>query len=119
MLGFYENFPVNIHRIEAFTASMSNKSLQRRLIQVLRDVNCRKFSFEEVSCPTVPECTIIFEAGLADAGSFNYTIDQRHVFYPGPIPPGDHVVVVTGEGHRLTTAFQVHPPLSDGPSPAP
>ena len=76
MLGFYENFPVNIHRIEAFTASMSNKSLQRRLIQVLRDVNRRKFSFEEVSCPTVPECTIIFEAGLADAGSFNY-IDEE------------------------------------------
>ena len=54
-----------------------------------------------------------------DAGSFNYTIDQRHAFYPGPIPPGYHVVVVTGDGHRLTTAFQVHPPQSGAPSPVP
>jgi hypothetical protein len=53
------------------------------------------------------------------AGSFNYTIDQRHVFYPGPIPTGRHEVVVTGDGHRLTTAFQVHPPPPGGPSPVP
>lgn len=51
-----------------------------------------------------------------DAGSFNYTIDQRHVFYPGPIPPGTHEVVVTGDRHRLTTAFEVHPPPSGAPS---
>ena len=76
MIGIYENFPVNIHRVEVFTTPLSNKSLQRRLIHVLNDINCRRFRFEEVSCPTVPECTIIFEAGLADAGSFNY-IDEE------------------------------------------
>ncbi len=75
MIGIYENFPLNIHRIEVFTTPLSNKRLQRRLIHVLHDVNCRRFRFEEVSCPTVPECTIIFEAGLADAGNFNY-IDE-------------------------------------------
>jgi hypothetical protein len=53
------------------------------------------------------------------AGSFNYTIDQRHVFFPGPIPQGRHEVVVTGGGRRLTTAFQVHPPPSGAPSPVP
>jgi hypothetical protein len=76
MLGFYENFPVNIHLIDAFTTPLSNTKLQRKLIQVLHDVNRKTFSFEEVSCPTVPECTIIFEAGLADAGGFNY-IDEE------------------------------------------
>jgi len=76
MLGFYENFPVNIHRIEAFATPLSNKRLQRRLIKVLHDVNRRTFSFEEVACPTVPKCTIIFEAGLAEAKSFNY-IDEE------------------------------------------
>jgi hypothetical protein len=75
MIGFYENFPVNIHLIETFTTPLSNTKLQVKLIQVLHDVNRRTFSFEEVSCPTVPECTIIFEVGLADAGSFNY-IDE-------------------------------------------
>jgi hypothetical protein len=76
MLGFYENFPVNIHRIEAFTTPLSSKRLQRRLIQVLHDVNRRKFSFEEVAYPTVPECTVIFETGLAEDKNFNY-IDEE------------------------------------------
>lgn len=76
MLGFYENFPLNIHRIEAFKTSLSTRRLQRRLIQVLLDVNSRTFSFEEVACPTVPKCTIIFEAGLAEAKTFNY-IDEE------------------------------------------
>ena len=76
MLGFYENFPVNIHRIENFTSPFSTKKLQQRLIQVLHDINRRTFSFEEIAHPTVPECTIIFEAGLAEAKSFNY-IDEE------------------------------------------
>lgn len=72
MLGFYENFPVNIHRIETFTTYLSNRSFQQKLIEVLCDTNRREYCFEEITCPTVPECTIIFEAGLADAESFNY-----------------------------------------------
>lgn len=82
MLGLYENFPVNIHRIETFTTYLSSKRFQQRLTQVLYEINRRKFSFEEIAYPTVPECTIIFEAGLADAESFNY-IDEdetRKVF---------------------------------------
>jgi len=76
MLGVYENFPANIHRIEAFETPLSSKRLQRRLIQVLHDINCRNFSFEEVTYPTVPDCTIIFEAGLAEAKNFSY-IDEE------------------------------------------
>jgi hypothetical protein len=57
---------------------------------------------------------------LADgAGSFNYTIDQGHLFYPGPIPAGRHEVVVTGDRRRITAVFQVHPPPAGAPSPAP
>ena len=42
-----------------------------------------------------------------DAGAFNYTIDQGHVFYPGPIPAGGHEVVVTGAGgRRRSTTFR-------------
>jgi hypothetical protein len=76
MLGFYDNFPLNIHRIENFSTTFSNKKLQQRLIQVLGEINHRTFSFEEIAYPTVPECTIIFETGLADAKSFNY-IDEE------------------------------------------
>jgi hypothetical protein len=76
MLGFYENFPANIHRTDNFTSSLSSRKLQQRLIQVLRKLNRETFSFEEVAYPTVPECTIIFEVGLADAKNFNY-IDEE------------------------------------------
>ena len=76
MLGFYDNFPVNIHRIDNFSTPFSNKKLQQRLIRVLSEINRRNFSFEEVTYPTVPECTIIFETGLADAKNFNY-IDEE------------------------------------------
>ncbi|UCF44723.1 MAG: hypothetical protein JSW44_02805 [Candidatus Bathyarchaeota archaeon] len=76
MLGFFENFPANIHRIGSFTSPLSSKKLQQRLIQVLHEINRETFSFEEVTHPTVPDCTIIFEAGLAEAKSFNY-IDEE------------------------------------------
>jgi len=76
MLGFYANFPENIHRIEAFTSSASSKLLQQRIIRVLREINRKTFSFEEISNPTVPECTVIFEMGIAESTSFNY-IDEE------------------------------------------
>jgi hypothetical protein len=76
MLGVYDNFPVNIHGIESFSTDFSNKKLQQRLIRVLCEINRRTFSFEEIACPTVPNSTIIFEAGLAEAESFNF-IDEE------------------------------------------
>jgi hypothetical protein len=77
MLGFYENFPENIHRKENFTSSLSSKKLQQRIIQVLHEINCKTFSFEEITHPTVPECAVIFEMGIADAESFNYIDEQE------------------------------------------
>ena len=76
MLGFYENFPENIHRTESFTSALPSKKLQQKLIQVLSEINRKTFSFEEIANPTVPTCTIIFEVGIADAKSFNY-IDEE------------------------------------------
>jgi hypothetical protein len=61
-------------------------------------------------------------------GTFNYAIDQGHVFFAGPIPAGTYHVLVTGaRGRQATATFQVHPagrpstgrPLSSGPRPAP
>jgi len=76
MLGIYDNFPFNVHRIENLVASLSNKKLQERIIQILHDINLRNFSFERIAYPTVPNCTIIFEVGLAEGTSFNY-IDEE------------------------------------------
>jgi hypothetical protein len=76
MLGFYENFPENIHRIESYTLYVSSKQVQQRIIQVLSEMNRKTFSFEEISNPSVPQCTIIFEVGIAESKGFNY-IDEE------------------------------------------
>jgi hypothetical protein len=77
-LGFYENFPSNIHMVESFNSTVSSKQLQQKLIQVLYEINRREFSFEEAANPTIPECKLIFEFGLADNEGFNY-IDEEEV----------------------------------------
>ena len=77
MLGFYDNFPANIHRIERLSTNFSIKKLQQKLIRMLCEINRGTFSFEEIAYPTVPQGTIIFEFGLADAQSFNYINDKE------------------------------------------
>jgi hypothetical protein len=79
MLGFYENFPQNIHRIERFTSSLSSKNLQQKLIQVLHETNRKTFSFEEITHPTVPDCAVIFEVGIADNKGFNYVDEEETI----------------------------------------
>jgi len=46
-------------------------------MQVLREINRGNFGFEEVAYPTLPDCTIIFEVGLAEAESFNYINEEE------------------------------------------
>jgi hypothetical protein len=94
-LGFYENFPPNIHLVESFNSTLSSKQLQQRLIQVLYEINKKEFSFEEAANPTIPECKLIFEFGLADAESFNY-IDGEEV---------KKVLNVLGKEHLRTMDF--------------
>jgi hypothetical protein len=77
-LGYYENFPQNIHKFETFSSTFSRKQLQKNIIQLLHDVNCKELSFEEIAYPTIPEGTVIFEFGLAENGNFNY-IDEEEL----------------------------------------
>lgn len=72
MLGFYEQFPQNIHKAAIFTTSRSSKKLQLALIQSLYRANNENFSLDEVTTPSLPQCTVIFEFGVAEANSFNY-----------------------------------------------
>jgi Protein kinase domain len=57
-------------------------------------------------------------------GTFNYAIDQGHVFFRGPIPAGTYTAVATAPGERsVRVSFRVRPPGSGpppgGPPPAP
>ena len=64
--------------IQRFNSALPSRQLQRRLIQAFYEINRKEFSFEEAANPTIPECKIIFEFGLADAENFNY-IDEEEV----------------------------------------
>ncbi len=76
-MGFYDNFPVNIHRVDRFYSTLSSKQLQQKIIQVLKSINCSEYSFEEVANPTINGGRVIFEFGLADSGDFNYIDDEE------------------------------------------
>ena len=92
-LGFYENFPSNVHLVvERFNSAVSSKQLQQRLVQVLYEVNKKEFSFEEVAYPTIPECKLIFEFGLADAKNFNY-IDEEEVKKTLNLPEKEDIII--------------------------
>jgi len=77
MLGFYENFPQTIHRTETFTSVLSKRKLQQKITQVFQKINSETFSFEEVGNPTVPDCTVILEFGIADTGGFCYLNEEE------------------------------------------
>ncbi len=77
MLGFYENFPQTIHRVETFTFSLSRRKLQQKVAQVFQEINSETFSFEEVGNPTVPNGTVIFEFGIADNEGFSYLTGEE------------------------------------------
>jgi len=71
-LGYHENFPEQVHRVEGYNSSLSAKQLQEKILQTLQGVNGKKFCFEEVAIPTLPDGLVIFEFGLADGQSFSY-----------------------------------------------
>jgi hypothetical protein len=76
MLGKYQNFPAAIHWTEQFLCPISNRQLQQKIIQLFFEINQKNFSFEEAANPTVPDCTLIFEFGLAEGDGFSF-IDEE------------------------------------------
>jgi len=77
MLGTYENFPERTHKTALFTVSSSNKRLQQTLIQTFRKANSETFNLENIADPSVPQCSAIFEFGIAEANNFNYLDDDE------------------------------------------
>jgi hypothetical protein len=77
MLGFYQNFPINIHLTETFTSTLSRRKLEQIIAQVFQEINSQTFSFEEIGNPTVPDCTVIFEFGIADADGFSFLNEEE------------------------------------------
>ncbi|MGD0159144.1 MAG: hypothetical protein ABSB89_02480 [Candidatus Bathyarchaeia archaeon] len=77
MLGFYTNFPQNIHKAETFSTSILNKKLQQTLVEALYRLNSETPGLEEVAEPSVPCCKVIFEFGVAEDNDFNYLDEEE------------------------------------------
>ncbi len=71
-LGYHENFPQQVHRVEGYSTNYTAKHLQEKILQTLQSLNGLEYCFDEVAIPTVPDCAVIFEFGLADGQSFSF-----------------------------------------------
>ncbi len=72
MLGFYENFPVNVHQVASIYSTTSRRKMQKSLVRILHKFNQRKFRLEDISYPSIPKCKVVFEFGIAKSNIFNY-----------------------------------------------
>jgi len=77
MSGLYESFPKNVHRTAYFRTSASKTRMQKALIQMLHKLNNETFSLEEVASPSILQCIVAFEFGIADEANFNYLDEQE------------------------------------------
>ena len=75
--GFYENFPKNVHKTASFTTPISSKRLQQTLIQICHETNNKTFNLEDIADPSIPQCTAIFEFGIAETNNFNYLDNEE------------------------------------------
>ena len=76
MLGLYENFPQGVHLTKIYTSALPKKESQEYIIKIIKEINRKNLTFEEVGNPEIPNSTVIFEVGIADAHCFNY-IDKE------------------------------------------
>ena len=72
MLGRYDYFPATIHERAFFTTPLSSKTLQQKLIRTFNGMNGKTYKLEDITVPSVPDCSVTFECGIAEATEFNY-----------------------------------------------
>lgn len=72
MLGFYENFPINVQKVMRFATTFSSKTLQKALVRCLEKLNNENLRLEDVTSPSTSDCMVAFEFGIADGDIFNY-----------------------------------------------
>ncbi len=77
MLGVYDNFPNFVHTMADFSTTIPNKRLQDALVDALYKLNNETLTLEEAATPSIPECRVNFEFGIAEGCEFTYIDDEE------------------------------------------
>jgi hypothetical protein len=77
VLGVYENFPENVHKTALFASAISSKRLQQAVTEIFSKLNTASLHLEDVSAPSVPECNVFFEFGIAETQNFTYLDNEE------------------------------------------
>jgi hypothetical protein len=75
--GFYRHFPEISHKLVYFIALASDRKLQDALVKTLRKTNDKTFSLDALTDPSIENCNVIFECGVAEGDDFTFLNDQE------------------------------------------
>ena len=76
MLGVYNTFPIHVHKIVNFETAISETKLQKAIAEAFFRLNSQTLTLQEVAFPSLPNCTVGFEFGIAENNDFNF-LDQH------------------------------------------
>jgi|APFre7841882590_1041340.scaffolds.fasta_scaffold84860_2 hypothetical protein len=95
MLGTYEGFPNNVQTVAFFVSSVSHKRLQQVLTAAFHRLNLENLALEDIGNPSIPNCKVVFELGIANSQTFIFLDDKEKA----------HILRIVNERPFLTMDF--------------
>ncbi len=78
MLGRFDSFPKNIHKVVVFNCQDSKTKIQQTVIQTLQRLNPQTFALNKIMPFLEPDYKVSFEIGLANGPDFTF-LDEKEV----------------------------------------
>jgi hypothetical protein len=78
LLGYYENFPENVHYIASFGYQDVAKNIQQAILCAFHRLNNLTFDLGAVMPYLKQKCEVSFEFGVAEGFDFNF-LDQKEL----------------------------------------
>jgi hypothetical protein len=72
MLGVYDFFPKKVHKLARFYLAAPMKRVQQHVIQRLHETSRKTYKLEDLTYPSVLNCRVVFEFGIAEDNNFTY-----------------------------------------------
>jgi len=78
LLGYYKNFPENVHATALFGSQEPVKEVQQAIVWALYQLNSETVDLGAVTPYMAQQCTVSFEVGVADGYDFNF-LDRKEL----------------------------------------